>query len=113
MENKTCPICGNPTRVYMGNARKDGLCGYHADLLKAEKIVLKDGVYVYTNTGLPVGAKKEASTPKAAEQKAPEAKAATGICPIHNYLGKILNMKECKLKLFYILSFENSRLKYL
>ncbi|MBQ1879422.1 MAG: hypothetical protein II158_03545 [Bacilli bacterium] len=82
MENKTCPICGNPTRVYMGNARKDGLCGYHADLLKAEKIVLKDGVYVYTNTGLPVGAKKEASTPKAAEQKAPEAKAATGICPI-------------------------------
>lgn len=25
-----CPICGNPTRVYMGNARKDGLCAKHA-----------------------------------------------------------------------------------
>ena len=33
--NKTliCPICDNPTRVYMGNARKDGLCGKHADML--------------------------------------------------------------------------------
>ena len=37
MNNKTliCPICDNPTRVYMGNARKDGLCGKHADMLKA------------------------------------------------------------------------------
>lgn len=31
---KKCPICGNPTRIYMGNARKDGLCGTHADQLK-------------------------------------------------------------------------------
>ena len=33
-----CPICGAPTRVYMGNARKDRLCGKHADELKAGKI---------------------------------------------------------------------------
>ena len=24
-----CPICGEPTNVYMGNARKDGLCRKH------------------------------------------------------------------------------------
>lgn len=34
----TCPICGEPTRVYMGNARKDRLCGKHADEFKAGKI---------------------------------------------------------------------------
>ncbi len=37
---KVCPICGKPTRVYMGNARKDGLCGTHADMLKAGEIML-------------------------------------------------------------------------
>ena len=42
-----CPICDNPTRVYMGNARKDGLCGKHADLLKAGEIKLNDnGLFV-------------------------------------------------------------------
>lgn len=41
-----CPICGQPTRVYMGNARKDRLCGKHADELKQGLIVLKDGKYV-------------------------------------------------------------------
>ena len=29
-----CPICGNPTNVYMGNARKDRLCREHAKELK-------------------------------------------------------------------------------
>ncbi len=37
-EKLICPICGEPTRVYMGNARKDRLCGAHADELKAGKI---------------------------------------------------------------------------
>ncbi len=60
-KKNVCPICGNPTRIYMGNARKDGLCGFHADMLKEGKIALKDGAYVYTNSGKPVGeAKKEA-----------------------------------------------------
>lgn len=39
-EKLTCPICGEPTRVWYGNARKDGLCGKHADMLKAEEIFL-------------------------------------------------------------------------
>ena len=37
-EKSTCPICGQPTRMYMGNARKDKLCGKHADELKDGKI---------------------------------------------------------------------------
>ena len=41
-ENLICPICGEPTRVWMGNARKDRLCGKHADMLKAGELVLDD-----------------------------------------------------------------------
>ena len=37
-----CPICGEPTRVYMGNARKDRLCGKHADMLKSGELVLDE-----------------------------------------------------------------------
>lgn len=37
-----CPICGEPTRVYRGNARKDRLCAKHADMLKAGELVLDD-----------------------------------------------------------------------
>lgn len=33
-----CPICGSPTRVYMGKARKDRLCPKHADMLKEGSI---------------------------------------------------------------------------
>lgn len=55
MENKVCPICGNPTRTYMGNARKDGLCGTHADMLKAKEIYLNDeGVYCKTSDNSPL-----------------------------------------------------------
>ena len=50
MDNKdklVCPICGQPTRVYMGNARKDLLCAKHADALKAGKIEVNDkGLFV-------------------------------------------------------------------
>ena len=38
MDKLICPICGDTTRSYMGNARKDGLCGKHADALKTGKI---------------------------------------------------------------------------
>lgn len=34
MEELKCPICGEPTSVYMGNARKDRLCKKHAKELK-------------------------------------------------------------------------------
>ena len=37
-EEFTCPICGEPTRKYMGNYRKDKLCGKHADELKTRLI---------------------------------------------------------------------------
>lgn len=37
-EISICPICGEPTRIYMGNARKDKLCGKHADMLKSGEI---------------------------------------------------------------------------
>lgn len=58
-----CPICGEPTRVYMGNARKDRLCGKHADMLKAGELVLDDkGQFVN-----PKVAMKE--TPKEEEQE--------------------------------------------
>lgn len=48
MSEKTfCPICGNPTRVWMGNARKDGLCPKHADMLKREEIYVNEkGLFV-------------------------------------------------------------------
>ena len=46
-----CPICGEPTRVYMGNARKDKLCGKHADLLKKGDIKINDeGLFVDSKT---------------------------------------------------------------
>ena len=41
-EKLVCPICGAPTRVYMGNTRKDGLCAKHADELKAGKLLKCD-----------------------------------------------------------------------
>ena len=41
-ENLVCPICGEPTRVYMGNARKDRLCGKHADMLKAGELFVDE-----------------------------------------------------------------------
>ena len=47
-----CPICGQPTRVYMGKARKDLLCGKHADELKAGKIEVNDkGLFIDKITG--------------------------------------------------------------
>ena len=76
MDTKTCPICGKPTRVYMGNARKDGLCGYHADLLKDGKVVLKDGAYFFADTGAPVDGKKQ--EPKQADSKSD----SPAVCPI-------------------------------
>ena len=73
MNNKTliCPICDNPTRVYMGNARKDGLCGKHADMLKAGEIVLNEDslfVDVKTNKVLNKGF-KELSKPEQTQEK--------------------------------------------
>ncbi len=35
----TCPICGEPTNVYMGNARKDRLCKKHGKMANAGEII--------------------------------------------------------------------------
>lgn len=51
MEELKCPICGEPTRVYMGRARKDKLCGKHADMLKRDEISLNDeGLFIDAKT---------------------------------------------------------------
>lgn len=53
MENKdlVCPICGEPTSVYMGNARKDRLCRKHAAMLKKGEIILNDnGIFIDAKT---------------------------------------------------------------
>lgn len=39
MKDNKCPICGNPTNIYMGHVRKDGLCKKHAIEANAGKII--------------------------------------------------------------------------
>ena len=54
METKElkCPICGEPTNVYMGRARKDKLCYKHGRMANKEEIKLNDnGEYVNVATG--------------------------------------------------------------
>ena len=79
-EELKCPICGKPTRVFMGNARKDRLCGYHADMCNRGSIRLNsEGIWVYRK-GNPVEitADKPQETPEdepikeLAEEKAVE-----------------------------------------
>lgn len=50
-EKLICPICGQPTRVYMGKARKDLLCAKHADELKAGLIIVDEkGLFIDKKT---------------------------------------------------------------
>lgn len=42
MSELLCPICGKPTRVYMGNVRKDRLCAYHAEQLKKGEVSIDE-----------------------------------------------------------------------
>ncbi len=39
-ENTKCPICGEPTSIWYGNARKDKLCRHHAQMLKDGELAL-------------------------------------------------------------------------
>ena len=51
MEDLKCPICGEQTRVYMGRARKDKLCGKHADMLKNGSITINsEGLFIDKRT---------------------------------------------------------------
>lgn len=63
MEEKlVCPICGAPTRIYMGNARKDRLCAKHAEELKAGKIILCQNCGKYHNIEEECSCKKNNSS---------------------------------------------------
>lgn len=63
-EKLTCPICGEPTRVYMGNARKDRLCGKHADMLKVGDLLqTESGKFVLKSEQLVASKKQEAAEP--------------------------------------------------
>lgn len=47
-----CPICGEPTNVYMGHARKDRLCRKHGLMKNAGEILENDdGLYIEVATG--------------------------------------------------------------
>ena len=58
--NLICPICGEPTRVYMGNARKDRLCGKHADMFKNSEIEQCGECGKWNSTGKTCSCKKSA-----------------------------------------------------
>ena len=50
-EKLVCPICGEPTHVYFGNARKDRLCPKHGKMAKNGEIVQNNkGEWVSTTT---------------------------------------------------------------
>ena len=51
-ENLVCPICGEPTNVYMGNARRDRLCRKHGSLANKGEIIQCEGCGKWNNAGL-------------------------------------------------------------
>ena len=67
-EKLICPICGQPTRVYMGKARKDLLCAKHADELKAGLIIVDEkGLFIDKKTNKVINANHH--EPKKEEHK--------------------------------------------
>lgn len=51
-ENLICPICGEPTNVYMGNARKDKLCRKHGMMKNAGEIsITENGLFIEVASG--------------------------------------------------------------
>ena len=62
-----CPICGEATRVYMGNARKDRLCGKHADMLKKGEIELCEKCSKWKTVGKPCKCETSKDTREAKE----------------------------------------------
>ncbi len=54
-----CPICGEPTNVYMGKARKDRLCKKHGKMKNDNLIdVNAEGIYFELSTGKLLNAQK-------------------------------------------------------
>lgn len=76
IENK-CPICGEPTSVYMGKARKDKLCRKHGMMKNAGEITMnEEGLYTETRTGKIINTIKE----KKIENKVSENELTCIIC---------------------------------
>ena len=50
-ENLICPICGEPTNVYMGNARRDRLCRKHGSLANKGEIIQCENCGKWNNVG--------------------------------------------------------------
>ena len=68
-ENLTCPICGEPTNVYMGKARKDRLCKKHGKMRNDKLIdINEEGFFFEIATGAllnpPAKASKKVEEPK-------------------------------------------------
>lgn len=59
-ENSTCPICGNPTSIWYGNARKDKLCREHAQQMKEGIIEQCPNCGKWHTTGKPCECKSKA-----------------------------------------------------
>lgn len=77
--NLVCPICNAPTRIYMGNARKDRLCGKHADLLKAGEIAVNEnGIFIDVKTKKIL--KKDSNTEKVAPKEENSSELTCIIC---------------------------------
>ena len=76
MDNKDliCPICGEPTSVYMGNARKDRLCRKHAAMLKNGEIQQCEKCSAWKTSDKPCKCEntKETATPKTVENNSDE-----------------------------------------
>ena len=52
IKDLVCPICGEPTNVYMGKARKDRLCKKHGKMRNDGLIdVNADGLFFEISTG--------------------------------------------------------------
>ena len=81
-EKTVCPICGEPTFVYMGNARKDKLCRKHGQELKAGTIVLcsECGEYHATGKCPNKGSQKVVITHSSASASKPDLKTSVNKC---------------------------------
>ena len=60
----TCPICGEPTNVYMGKARKDRLCRKHGMLANKGEIVKCEDCGKWNEAGVACNCKTNTKAPK-------------------------------------------------
>ena len=68
-EDLKCPICGEPTSVYMGNARKDRLCRKHGMMKNAGEISVSDeGIFVEVATGTILNPTKTEKKPESIKE---------------------------------------------